>query len=368
LLLNYFGQGALVLTKPATVANPFYYLAPSWAVAPLVVLATAAAVIASQALISGTFSITMQAIQLGYLPRTEIRHTSSAQRGQVYLPLTNWLLCLACFALVLTFQDSSHLAAAYGVAVTLTMIITSILFFEFTRCWWEWPFWKAALLTGAFLTVECLFFTANAMKIGHGGWVPLMLAGMLYWIMVTWKAGRRFIYQKLSQSILPLKPFLEELRQKPPQRVRGTAVFMAGNPDGTPIALLHNLKHNYILHERAVLLTMVIDEAPHLNSDQRVTVEDLGQGFYRVIGRYGFMERASVGEVFHACKALGLNLNKSQCTFFLSRETIITSSNRSMMQWRKRLFAFLARNAQPATTYFALPPNRVVELGMQIEY
>ena len=368
LMLNYLGQGALLLRDPSAAVNPFYKLAPEWALYPLVILATMAAVIASQALISGAFSISMQAIQLGYLPRMEIRHTSAHERGQIYLPFVNWLLMLSCVALVLGFQSSSRLAAAYGIAVTLTMIITTILFYFAARKLWHWSAWQAGLLCGGFLILEVSFFAANALKIMHGGWFPLAIGAVLFTVMTTWKTGRRLLGQRLAASVLPLDLFVQSLAQDPPHRVKGTAVFMSGNPNGTPLALLHNLKHNRVLHQRAVLLTVNVIEEPHVSTKDRVKVEDLGLGLYRVMCRCGFMERVTIAELLDACVPLGLELREADTTFFLSRETILPSARPGMAIWRERLFAFLARNAQPATAFFSLPANRVVELGMQVEF
>ncbi len=368
LMLNYLGQGALLLRDPSAAVNPFYKLAPEWALYPLVALSTMAAVIASQALISGAFSISMQAIQLGYLPRMEIRHTSAHERGQIYLPLVNWLLMLACVALVLGFQTSSRLAAAYGIAVTLTMLITTVLFYFAARRLWHWSAWKAGALCGAFFALELVFFAANALKIAHGGWFPLAIGALLFTVMSTWKTGRKLLGQRLAASVLPLDVFVQSIAVDPPHRVRGTAVFMSGNPDGTPLALLHNLKHNRVLHERAVLLTIAISDEAHVDEADRVRVELLGHGLFRVRARCGFMERATVSELLVKCAAQGLELRDAETTFFLSRETIRPSARPGMALWRERLFAFLARNAQPATAFFELPANRVVELGMQVEF
>ncbi len=368
LMLNYLGQGALLLRDPSAAVNPFYKLAPEWALYPLVILATMAAVIASQALISGAFSISMQAIQLGYLPRMEIRHTSAHERGQIYLPFVNWLLMLSCVALVLGFQSSSRLAAAYGIAVTLTMIITTILFYFAARKLWHWSAWQAGLLCGGFMILEVSFFAANALKILHGGWFPLAIGAVLFTVMTTWKTGRRLLGQRLAASVLPLDMFVQSIAVDPPHRVKGTAVFMSGNPNGTPLALLHNLKHNRVIHQRAVLLTVNVIEEPHVSTKDRVKVEELGHGLYRVMCRCGFMERVTIAELLDACVPLGLELRESDTTFFLSRETILPSARPGMALWRERLFAFLARNAQPATAFFSLPANRVVELGMQVEF
>jgi KUP system potassium uptake protein len=367
LVLNYFGQGALMLSRPETVDNPFYYLAPGWALFPLVVLATAASVIASQALISGAFSLTMQAIQLGYLPRMEIRHTSMHARGQIYMPLINWALMLACIALVLGFKSSGNLSAAYGIAVTLTMLITSVLFYFAARRLWGWRTWQAGLLCAAFMAMELVFCAANAVKIGHGGWLPLAVAAGIFVIMTTWKTGRLLLRDRLDARRLPFNVFLDSVQDGSALRTKGTAVYMSGNPNDTPIALLHNLKHNRVLHERIVLLTIVAEDNPHVDPAERVHVESLTAGFFRVIARFGFMETPDIGQVFLACRGQGLALSTGSCSFFLSRETIVRGRRPIMSSWRCRLFAFLARNSQTAAAFFGLPPNRVVELGLQIE-
>jgi KUP system potassium uptake protein len=367
LFINYLGQGALVLDIPEAATNPFYRLAPSWALYPLVALATAAAVIASQALISGSFSLTMQAVQLGYMPRVAIEHTSSSARGQIYIPWVNWGLMFACIGLVLGFRSSDNLAAAYGIAVVLTMIITTLLFYFTARRLWKWRLFPTAALCAVFLTAELCFLGANLTKIAHGGWFPLSIGAIGFTIMATWKSGRNRLRQRLINSLLPIEDFLKDVAESKPHRVPGTAIFLAGNPDGTPAALTHNFKHNKIIHKRVVLLTILIEEIPYVELERRVCVADLGEGFFRVIGRYGFMEEPDAQEILKLCKPLGLNFREMETTFFLSRETIIASQRRGLARWRKRLFALLSRNAQPANAYFRLPPNRVVELGLQVE-
>jgi len=367
LFLNYLGQGALVLENPAAAGNPFYRLAPSWGLYPLVALATAAAVIASQALISGSFSLTMQAVQLGYMPRVAIEHTSSATRGQIYIPWINWGLMVACTGLVLGFRSSDNLAAAYGIAVVLTMIITTLLLFFAARRLWKWNAGPAGALCAVFLLADLAFLGANLAKIGHGGWLPLAIGVIGFTLMSTWKTGRRRLRQRLMNSLLPIEAFLEDVAKSKPLRVPGTAVFLAGNPDGTPAALTHNFKHNRIIHKRVVLLTVLIEEIPFVEEERRVEITKLGEEFHRVIGRYGFMEEPDALELLKLCKPHGLNFREMETTFFLSRETIIPSERRGLARWRKRLFAFMARNAQPANAYFRLPPNRVVELGLQVE-
>jgi KUP system potassium uptake protein len=367
LFLNYLGQGALVLENPAAASNPFFNLAPSWGLYPLVALATAAAVIASQALISGSFSLTMQAVQLGYMPRVAIEHTSSSTRGQIYIPWVNWGLMIACIGLVIGFGSSDNLAAAYGIAVVLTMIITTLLLFFAARRLWQWSAWQAGGLCALCLAAELAFLGANLAKIQHGGWFPLVVGAIGFTIMSTWKTGRRRLHQRLLSSLLPIEDFLKDVAESKPHRSTGTAIFLAGNPDGTPAALTHNFKHNRIIHKRVILLTILIEEIPYVELERRVAVVDLGQEFYRVIGRYGFMEEPDAQAILKLCKPHGLNFREMETTFFLSRETIIPSERRGLARWRKRLFALMARNAQPANAYFRLPPNRVVELGLQVE-
>jgi KUP system potassium uptake protein len=367
LLLNYFGQGALLLSNPEAKVNPFYLLSPRWMLYPLIFVATSAAVIASQALISGAFSLTMQAIQMGYSPRMAIDHTSSHQKGQIYMPRVNWLLALGCIGLVLGFQTSSNMAAAYGVAVTITMLITTVLFFFAARRLWRWGIFKTLALCSLFAIFEIAIAGANLAKIPHGGWVPLLIATFVFIIMSTWKSGRALLGHRLSASALPYDLFLDDVTQNPPPRVPGTAIFLAGNAEGTPLALLHNLKHNKVLHKRVVILTVTTADSPHVDEEDRVKVETLREGFYRIRGYYGFMEEPNVPELLEICAEKGLKFESEDTTFFLSRETIIPSDKPGMWIWRERLFAYMSRNAQRATAFFRLPANRVVELGMQIE-
>ena len=367
LFLNYLGQGALLLKFPEAKSNPFFSLAPRWGLYPLIGLATMAAVIASQALISGAFSLTMHAMQLGYMPRMEIQHTSSARRGQIYLPVVNWILMVCCIGLVLGFGSSSNLAAAYGIAVTLTMIITTVLFYFAVQRLWKWKVWQAALVCGVFLSMEVSYFAANILKITHGGWFPLVAGGCIYLLMSTWQRGRAILWERLRSAVLPFATFLEDARVHRPLRVPGTAIFMSGNPNGTPLALLHHLKHSKVLHERVIVLTLYIEEVPHVTGQDQVEVEDMHDGFWRVTGRYGFMETPDISDVLQKCKAHGLALSARESTFFLSRETIVATTRPGLARWRKRIFAIMARNAQPATAFFRLPADRVVELGMLVE-
>ncbi|MBN8248356.1 MAG: potassium transporter Kup [Verrucomicrobia bacterium] len=367
LLLSYLGQGALILDDPSAAVNPFYRLSPRWMLLPLVGLATAAAVIASQALISGAYSLTMHAVQLGYLPRVAIEHTSERERGQIFIPQVNWALMVACVALVLGFRSSSNLAAAYGIAVTVTMLITTVLFYFAARKLWHWGRWPAlAVVIPAFM-IEAAFFLANSLKTVHGGWFPLLVAAVLFLLMSTWRTGRRLLWQRVRTNTLPTTQFLESISRREVPRVRGTGVYLAGNPDGVPIALLHNLKHNKIIHERVVFLTIVVQDTSRVDDDSRITVEDLEQGFWRVRARFGFMEEPNVPEVLRRCADFGLKLREAETSYFLSRETILSTSKSGMSRWRERLFAIMARNAQSATSFFQLPANRVVELGMQVE-
>ena len=368
LFLNYLGQGALVLTEPTSIENPFYRLAPHWALYPLVALATAAGVIASQALISGAYSLTIQAIQLGYLPRMAVRHTSSLERGQIYIAHVNWALMLACIGLVLGFRSSTNMAAAYGIAVTLTMLSTSVLFYFAARRLWDWSAWRAGLLCAVFLVLEFSFFAANLLKVFNGGWFPLVAGMLIFILMATWKKGRQLVWNKLRPASMPLEMFLDSIEQSERlPRVPGTALFMTANPEGTPIALLHNLKHNKVLHDRNLILTIITDEIPQVNPAKRLEMEKLGAGFHRLIAHYGFMEEPNVPELLAAAPIDGAPLNLNNTTFFLSRETVVPKSSTSMARWRQWLFALMARNAQSASSFYRIPANRVVELGMQVE-
>ena len=366
LLLNYFGQGALLIHHPEAVENPFFHMAPRWALYPVVVIATMAACIAAQALITGAFSLTMQAVQLGYIPRVQIEHTSVRERGQIYIPQINWLLMVSCIALVLGFRDSTHVAAAYGVAVTTTMVVTAVLLFRVERERWRWPLWASLLFTGVFLAIDLAFWAANIVKIPAGGWFPLAVGAVIFTLMTTWKTGRTVLADRLNAGTMPVEMFLEDIARNPPHRVPGTAVFMYGSPTGTPPALLHSLKHYKVLHERTVFLSVMTEEVPHVEAAERVEVAELGHGFYRIGLRYGFMEDPDVPEALAAVRVEGLDLSPGRTSYFLGRETLIPSQERGMMLWRERLFALMSRNARPATAFFSLPPNRVVELGAQI--
>jgi KUP system potassium uptake protein len=367
LLLNYFGQGACLLENPAAATNPFYALVPSWALYPTVTIATAATIVASQALISGAFSLTQQAVQLGYFPRVTIVHTSKETEGQIYIPEINRALCVACLWLVLSFQTSTALAAAYGIAVTGTMGITTIVYFVVVTQRWHWPLWKALPPVALFLGIDLAFFGANAAKFFHGGWFPIAMGAVIFTVMTTWKTGRRLLGEAFKANLLPIDTFLLDVEQTKPHRVSGAAVFMASNPNGTPPALLHHFKHNKVLHDQVVLLSVINERVPEIPASERTTVEAMGQGFFRVTARYGFMQTPNIPQVLGNCAQLGLDLNLADTSYYLGRETLLTSGDARMMKWRKGLFAFISRNARPATAYFSLPPGRVVELGMQID-
>ncbi|MGZ8470314.1 MAG: potassium transporter Kup [Gemmatirosa sp.] len=367
LLLNYFGQGALLIRNPAAVASPFYRMVPEWALLPVVVIATLATVIASQALISGAFSLTLQAVQLGYSPRVQIEHTSAREMGQIYIPSVNWALMVSCIALVLGFRTSTNLAAAYGVAVTTTMAITTLLFYFVARERWGWSAWKAGAIAGFFLVIDLAFWGANLLKIPHGGWVPLVIGAVVFTLLSTWKKGRLVLAARMAERTLPRESFLESLMQHPPHRVPGTAVFMYGSATGTPPALLHNLKHNRVLHERVVFLTIRTEEVPTVGDAERSSVASIGHGLWQVTLRYGFMEDADVPAALAALGHEELPFRPMETTYFLGRETLIATKRPGMALWRERLFALMSRNARPATTFFRLPPNRVVELGAQVE-
>jgi KUP system potassium uptake protein len=366
LLLNYFGQSALLLENPGDVQHPFYNLAPSWALYPLVVLSAVAAIIASQAVISGAFSLTRQAVQLGFSPRFEIIHTSDEEIGQIYIPAINWLLMLATIGLVLGFGESSSIANAYGVAVTTTMVITTFLAYVVAREVWGWSRLAAGALTAAFLVPDLSYLGSNIVKIPHGGWFPLVIAGIVYLLMSTWKSGRRILADRLREEALPLEAFIANIRPDSPPRVPGTAVFLTTNPAGTPTTLLHNLKHNKVLHETIVLMTVVTEEVPWISEEDRVEVESLDKGVYRLKARYGFTQDPRAQDVLDCAREDGLFLDMMKTTFFLGRETLIPSNRAGMFLWRKKLFAVMSRNAQRFTDFFRIPPNRVVELGMQV--
>jgi KUP system potassium uptake protein len=365
LTLNYFGQGAMLIADPATIANPFYLLAPEWALYPLVALSTVATIIASQAVISGAFSITQQAMQLGYAPRMEILHTSSHQIGQIYLPGINRALFVGVVALVLGFGSSTSLAGAYGIAVTGTMAITTVLAFVVARRMWHWSLPVSILLFGAFLVVDMGFFTANIVKIVEGGWFPLAFGLSVFVLMSTWKLGRELLHRRIAADSIPLPDFVQGASLDC-TTVPGTAVFMTANPDAVPHALLHSMKHYKSLHERVVLLSAVTLDVPHVAAAQRVAVEPINTQFYKVKVFYGFMDDPDLPETLDWCAEQGLRLDMMDTSFFLGRETLIPEVGPDMALWREKLFVAMYRNGGSVASYFSLPPNRVVELGSQI--
>jgi KUP system potassium uptake protein len=367
LMLNYFGQGALLLLNGDAARQPFFLLAPSWALFPLVGLATAAAIIASQALISGAFSLTQQAIQLGYAPRLDIEHTSSHEMGQVYVPQVNWALMISTILIVIGFGSSSALAAAYGIAVTMTMVITAMLLHVIAVERWKWPKPLAYAITAVFLTIDLTFFGANLLKLFQGGWLPILIGACIFTVMTTWKTGRRVVAERLVARAIPIEHFLAAITAAPPIRVPGTAVFMTAQPRGIPPALAHNLRHNKMLHDHVVLLTVATAQVPHVADDHRITVDALGYGIFTVRLVYGFMEDPHVPNALHSARELGLDLDPDDITYFLGRETILVTGRRGMAKWREMLFVVMTRNAVRATAFFRLPPERVVELGVQVE-
>jgi KUP system potassium uptake protein len=366
LLLNYFGQGARLLQVPET-RDPFFELAPAWALVPLVVLATAAAIIASQALISGAFSLTRQAIQLGYAPRLTVEHTSSWEMGQIYVPQVNWFLALGTIFMVIGFRSSGALAAAYGIAVAMTMIITALLLHVIAVERWRWPLPVAIAVTTTFLAIDLTFFSANLLKVLQGGWLPIAIGITLFTLMTTWKTGRRIVAERLMARAYPLEAFVTAVRTAPQTRVPGTAVFMTAQPSGTPAALLHNVRYNKMLHEHVVVLTVATVPTPHVAADERVTVQSMGASIYNARIQYGFMEDPDVPEVLGHLRLAGVPIDEDDVTFFLGRETIVVGRRKGMAVWREKLFVLMARNAVRATAFYKLPPERVVELGVQVE-
>ena len=367
LMLNYFGQGALLLGDPEAARNPFYLLAPSWALLPLVGLSTLATVIASQAVISGAFSLTRQAIQLGYIPRMYIQHTSSAEQGQIYIGAVNWSLMVGVVLLVLGFESSGALASAYGVAVTGTMLMTTILVSAVILLLWKWPPLLAVPLLFGFLLVDGLYFAANVPKIIQGGAFPVIAGIALFVLMTTWKRGKQLLVERLDEGALPLPIFISSIRVQPPHRVQGTAVFLTARSDAVPHALLHNLLHNQVLHEQVVLLTVVYEDIPRVPPQRRFEVDAYGEGFYRVILHFGFTDEPDVPQALKLCHLDDLDFSPMRTTYFLSRETVIASKLEGMARWREMLFAFMLKNANGNLRFFNLPLNRVIELGTQVE-
>lgn len=367
LLLNYFGQGALLLRNPAAIENPFYLLAPSWLTLPLLVLATMATVIASQAVISGTYSVVRQAILLGYLPRQEIRHTSEREIGQIYLPLVNWLLLAGIVIVIVGFKSSSNLAAAYGIAVTGTMALTTLLLMMVAATRWKWPRWLIVLVGAPLLLVDFTFFAANSIKFLAGGWLPILFAILAIVIMTTWKRGRELVLDKLENKSFALTRFVDNMLQHPPLRVPGTAVFLSRSDQVVPHAMLHNLKHNKILHERIIFLTIHIKDEPWLAFSERIQLKQLGDGFWQVVANFGYKEIPDMEEIFQACAQHDLKVSMSQTSFFLSHENLVSTDLPGMARWREGLFVWMNRNSLKATDFFHIPANRVVELGVLME-
>jgi len=367
LVLNYFGQGALLIRTPEAIANPFYLLAPGWGRWPLLILATAATIIASQALISGAFSLTMQAVQLGYLPRTRILHTSAHEPGQVYIPSVNWALMLATIGLVLGFRSSSGLAAAYGIAVATTMVITTMLFFVVTRELWKWNPVVAVAVAASFLFVDLMYFGANVFKIPDGGWFPIVVALIIFTVMTTWKRGRELLAARLHRGELSIERFIASLEKHPPPRVPGTAVYMFPEPGGTPPPLLANFRFNEVLHETIVILSVQTSDVPRVTQARRASVWELGAGFFQVVLRYGFMEDPDVPRDLANIVHSGFGIDLDETVFVLGRETVLATDRPGMAIWREKLFAIMARNATNAGFFFKLPTERSLEIGVQVE-
>ncbi len=367
LALNYLGQGSLLLINPATISNPFYQQLGTWSIYPLVILSTVAAVIASQATISGTFSMTKEAIALGFLPRMKVIHTSERQIGQIYIPVINWMQLAAVLIAVIGFGSSDNLAAAYGIAVTATMWVTTLLTFFVVRYRWKYNLALAFAATGFFLLIDLAFFSANALKIFHGGWFPLLLGAVLFTVMLTWKRGRELVFENLQKHAIPLEDFLQSLFTAPPLRVPGTAIFLRGEADGVPHALLHNLSHNKVLHERVVFLTVLIVEQPWVPPAQQVNIVDLGYQCYQLNVRLGFKDEPDIPEVLALCGQHGLEFEMMETSFFIARQTVISTPNHGMAMWREHLFVGMSRNARGAADYYQIPTNRVIELGTQVE-
>jgi len=366
LVLNYFGQGALILHDPTAIKNPFYLMAPDWLLYPLILLATLSTVIAAQAVISGAFSVSRQALQLGFLPRMPIFHTSDRQQGQIYIPRVNWGLMIAVMALVIGFKSSGNLAAAYGIAVTGDMVITTLLASVVFHGVWGWSLLRTGIIVAIFLTVDLAFFTANVLKIPDGGWFPLLIGIIIYTLMTTWKTGRALLLNRLKSDDMALEPFIEAIGAHPPMRVPGNAIFMTPNPNGVPHAMLHNLKHNKVLHEKVILLRVKIEDYPYASEEERVKVEKLPHEFYRVTLTYGFKDDPDLPEDIILCTKQDLHLDTMDTSYFIGKETLIAAKHSDMAFWREKLFITMFRNADTVTNHFKLPPNRVVELGAQV--
>ena len=366
LVLNYFGQGALLLAHPQASGHPFYAMVPAWAIVPTVLLATLATIIASQAVISGAFSLTRQAIQLGYLPRLNFRHTSVSQIGQIYVAPVNWMLMVCTVALVAGFQSSSKLAAAYGVAVTSTMIITSILFFVVARNRWQWPSIWAVLLTALFLAVDVPFFLANISKIFHGAWFPLVIGAAFFTMMLTWAKGRRILAAQLRGNMPPIHEFIVDIASHPPNKIDGDGVFLTGSRNAIPVALVKNVRHNRAVHNRTILLHFLSEDVPRVPNLEKLKTEKLGGGFHRIVARHGFMEDPRLETVLSLARGQGLDLNPEKISFYIGRENLVLGDTSAMARWRANLFIFMSRNAADATSFFNLPPERVIEIGVRL--
>ena len=367
LLINYLGQGALILAEPATIRNPFYLMAPSWALIPLIVLATAATIIASQAVISGAFSLTKQAVQLGYLPRFNIEYTNEKEAGQIYVPFVNWGLLLGIIVLVIIFKNSSNLAAAYGIAVMLTMTIDTLLLWVVMIYIWKWNRWFAGALIIGILANDIMFLTATLAKIADGGWFPLVIGTAMFTIMSTWRRGREIVRRKVNDGAMPMKLFVDSMSLSDTPRVEGTGIFMTTNPSGVPNSLLHNLKHNKVLHGRVVVLSILIQDIPRVPKEDYIWIENLGHGFYTITAHYGFKETPNIPAMLADCKLQTMEFDMMDTSFFVNRETPIATPNGGMALWREHLFVWMTHLAAKASDYFRIPTNRVVELGTQVE-
>jgi KUP system potassium uptake protein len=367
LALNYLGQGGLLITQPDAVDNPFFHQLGSWSVIPLVILSTMAAVIASQATISGTYSMTKQAIALGLLPRMRIQHTSESEIGQIYIPAVNWVQLAVVLIAVTGFGSSDNLAGAYGIAVTATMMATTILTFFVTRYRWHLPLAVCLGATGFFLVIDVMLFSSTTLKLFHGGWFPLLLGTILLTLMLTWKRGRELVFENLEKHAIPLEAFMESLFVAPPARVPGTALFMRGESDGVPHALLHNLSHNKVLHERVVFLTVHMREVPWVAAQEQVEVVELGHNCFQLNVQYGFKDEPDIPDILRRCAGLGLSFEMMETSFFIARQTVISTPGRGMAPWREHLYVMMSRNARAAADYYQIPPNRVIELGTQVE-
>ena len=367
LALNYLGQGALLMLNPSAVSNPFYQQLGPWSVYPLVVLATMAAIIASQATISGTFSMTKQAIALGFLPRMKIEFTSASQIGQIYIPAVNWLQMIVVLLAVIGFGSSSNLAAAYGIAVTATMLVTTILTFFVIRYRWHYNLILCFAATGFFLVIDVAYFSSNMLKLLHGGWFPLLLGGFLFTMMLTWKRGRELVFENLQKHAIPLEDFLASLFISPPVRVPGTAIFLRGESDGVPHAMLHNLSHNKVLHERVVFLTVVMQEVPYVPEADQVRIEILGNECYQMNVTYGFKNVPDIPAALYLAQDQGLEFEMMETSFFIARQTVVANPVRGMALWREHIFVAMSRHARGAADYYQIPSNRVIELGTKVE-